>query len=281
MSIRLIAIDIDGTLLDSQGRLPPPNLAAIEAALARGIEVALVTGRSFHFARPVAALLPSPISLIVSNGALMKAGCGTTRWRRLLPRGVAIDVLASAPEYRAQAVLIFDRPAARQVVCERMDWHHPNRRGYYERYRECIAESIPLESALTEDPVQVMFNGAVIEMRALLARLRAHPLAHRYRVTLTEYAERDFSLLDVMTGGCTKGSTLAHWAGQRGWAPHEIMAVGDNYNDREMLEFAGMPVVMGNAVPELKTAGWPVTGTNDEAGLAAAIERFALRSDSS
>jgi hypothetical protein len=63
-------------------------------------------------------------------------------------------------------------PAERQVVCERMDWHHPNRRGYYERYRECIAEAVPLEAALTEDPVQVMFNGPVLAMRALLASER-------------------------------------------------------------------------------------------------------------
>ncbi|MGH9199539.1 MAG: HAD-IIB family hydrolase, partial [Acidimicrobiia bacterium] len=72
MAIRLIAIDIDGTLLDSGGVLPLVNRDAIVQAIADGVEVLLVTGRSFHFARPVADQLPDGLILIVSNGALIK-----------------------------------------------------------------------------------------------------------------------------------------------------------------------------------------------------------------
>ena len=105
---------------------------------------------------------------------------------------------------------------------------------------------------------------------------RSHEVAPRISVAVTEYDSRDLSLVDVNRAGRTKGATLAEWASARGIPRDEIMAVGDNLNDLEMLEFAGCPVVMGNAVPELKALGWPMTGTNDEAGVASAIENYAL-----
>ena len=78
MSIRLIAIDIDGTLVDRQGEIPPANRAAIREAAELGIEVVLVTGRTYHHARPIAHELSKRLVLIVSNGALIKDSQGTT-----------------------------------------------------------------------------------------------------------------------------------------------------------------------------------------------------------
>jgi Cof subfamily protein (haloacid dehalogenase superfamily) len=274
--IRLIAIDIDGTLLDSHGRLPAANAEAIGEALAAGIEVALVTGRGLHFARPVADLLPSPLTLIVSNGALVKRRDGQTLLSRLLPAAVARDVLAAAAAYRDATAVVFDRTGPGQVVSGGMDWLHPTRRGYYQLHQEVIAEVHPLEASLTEDPVQVMFNGTVAAMRELAGALNARPGAERYTVVMTEYERRDFTLLDVLGAGIDKGTTVAEWAGRRGYRPSEVMAVGDNHNDRSMLAYAGFPVVMGNAVAELKALGLPATATNDQAGLAQAIRRFAL-----
>jgi hypothetical protein len=80
----------------------------------------------------------------------------------------------------------------------------------------------------------------------------------------------------VIRKGCSKGAALAEWAQRRGIRREEVMAIGDNWNDREMLEYAGVAVVMGNSVPELKSLGWPVTLTNDEGGLAEAIRTYAL-----
>ena len=95
-------------------------------------------------------------------------------------------------------------------------------------------------------------------------------------VAITEYEHRDFSLVDVNAAGCSKGTTLARWAASRGLTFGEIMAVGDNLNDVEMLDFAGTAVVMGNATDALKSRGYHLTGSNDEAGLAEAIRRYAL-----
>jgi Cof subfamily protein (haloacid dehalogenase superfamily) len=272
--IRLIGIDVDGTLLDTRGQMPQQNIDAIHDAVAAGIHVALVTGRSYPFARPIADPLPSSLTLIVSNGAVERGMDGSTFAKRLLDRGVARSVLSSTRPFRHAAALVFDRDADRQVIFETMDWEHPGRKAYWTRNQSLIAQSVPLEDALVEDPIQVMFNGAVETMRSLVASLRAE--ARDCAVSLTEYVHRDFSLIDVTAPSATKGQALAWRATQLGITPNEVMAVGDNFNDLEMLEFAGMPVVMANAVAGLKERGWAVTGDNDHAGLADAIRRLAL-----
>jgi Cof subfamily protein (haloacid dehalogenase superfamily) len=275
--IRLLAIDIDGTLLDSRGRVPDAHRDALVDASAHGIEIALVTGRSFHFTQPIAQLLPIPLTLIVNNGAVVKRKTGETELRQLLSRDAARRVLSGTLAYEDSVAIVFDRPDERQIVFERMDWAHPNRRGYYEKNKAFIAAApSPLGEMLTEDPIQVMFNGSVEPMRALVAALRALPAANQFSVAITEYEARDFALVDVNAAGCSKGSTLARWVTSRGLTPDQVMAVGDNLNDVEMLDFAGIAVVMGNATDAIKSRGYLLTGTNDEAGLASAIRLHAL-----
>jgi Cof subfamily protein (haloacid dehalogenase superfamily) len=276
--IRLIAIDIDGTLLDSRGRLPDAHREAVVDAHARGIEIALVTGRSFHFALPTAALLPIPLTLVCNNGALVKSQDGDTGLRKLLPRDAARRVLAEMRDYEDCVAIIFDRPSgtdARQMVFDRMDWTHPQRSGYYEKNKAFIARAPEgLAGMLIEDPVQVMFNGSVGPMRAVFSALRSMAIADQFSVAVTEYVARDFSLVDVNAAGCSKGTTLAEWADRRGLTRDEVMAVGDNLNDVDMLDYAGTAVVMGNATDALKARGYILTGSNDENGLATAIRRF-------
>jgi Cof subfamily protein (haloacid dehalogenase superfamily) len=275
--IRLLAVDIDGTLLDSRGRLPDDHRDVLVEAVAIGIDVALVTGRSFHFARPIADLLPIPLALVVNNGAVVKRKTGETEIRHLLARDAAQTVLAETRHLEDSVAVVFDRTDERQIVFERMDWSHPNRRGYYEKNKAFISQTTALASeVLVDDPIQVMFNGSVAPMRTLVQALRSLSVADRISVALTEYEQRDFSLVDVNAAGCSKGTTLARWAQGRGLTRDEVMAVGDNLNDIEMLDFAGVAVVMDNATDVLKARGYLVTGSNDEGGLADAIRRYAL-----
>jgi len=270
--IRLLAIDIDGTLLDSRGRLPDAHRDALVEASARGVEVALVTGRSFHFTAPVVELLPIPLTLIVNNGAVVKRKTGETELRHVLARDAARRILDATGHLEDSVAIVFDRADERQIVFERMDWSHPNRRGYYERNQAFItATQSPLRDALSEDPIQVMFNGGVAPMRALVAGLRAMPIAEQFSVAITEYVERDFALVDVNGAGCSKGTTLARWVERRGWTPEQVAAIGDNLNDIEMLDFAGAAYVMGNATDTLKSRGYRPTASNDEGGLATAV----------
>jgi len=281
MAVRLIALDLDGTLLDSRACVPQRNIDALAEAVGRGIEIVLVTGRRFDFAMSVVAAIPLDFTLIVCNGALIRAKDGRTHARQLLSRATAREVLGATRDFRSSAAVIFDRPRARQVICEKIDFTDPVREKYYQRNREFIAEAMPLESCLTDagvdsDPIQVMFTGGVEPMRAVVRLLRPLAPVLRFELTFTEYPARDFALVDVLAPGCTKGRALADWARLRRISPAEIMAVGDNWNDREMLATAGVPVWMGNAAPELKSLARRVTLSNDECGVAAAIREFAF-----
>jgi Cof subfamily protein (haloacid dehalogenase superfamily) len=277
MAVRLIALDIDGTLLDSRWQISEANRAAIAEAARRGIEVALVTGRRYDFAMPVAHKLDAPLTMIVNNGALIRSKEGQTHLRHLLPRMIAEQVLRLTLPWRDGAAVIFDRPVEKQLMLELLDPDDSLRYAYYSRNLQFIGLAKPLESCLTEDPIQVMLSGKVAPMRDAEAALRGAAFAEEFALAVTCYESKDFAMIDVINPACSKGSSLAEWAALRGFAREEVMAIGDNHNDLEMLTFAGIPVVMGNSVPELKAYGWHETGTNDENGVARAIEHFALR----
>jgi Cof subfamily protein (haloacid dehalogenase superfamily) len=277
MAVRLIALDIDGTLLDSRWQLPEVNRAAIAEAALRGIEVALVTGRRYDFAMPVARQLDAPLTMIVSNGALIRSHDGQTHLRHVLPSAVAGQVLQTTKRWREGAAVIFDRPRENQLMLERLDPGDTLRYAYFQRNLEFIGISAPLESCLTEDPLQVMLSGAVEEMREAEEALRGAAFAGEFVLAVTKYEPKNFAMIDVLNPRVTKGMALGEWAGLRGIRRQEVLAIGDNHNDLEMLQFAGIPVVMGNAVAELKNFGWHETSSNDEGGVAAAIEHFALR----
>jgi Cof subfamily protein (haloacid dehalogenase superfamily) len=272
--IRLLALDIDGTILDSDGHIPTANRDAIARVIDAGVEVALATGRRYDFARPVFDKLPAPLTLILSNGAIVKRHDGETLMRSLLPREIARKILADVPGHRESAAVVFDRPREGQVVFEAINWEHPRHQRFFAANRPFLSEVAPLEACLTEDPIQVMFSGGCVEMRELFGLLQA--AGADFSVALTEYEHRNFSMVDVVRAGCSKGSALRAWSAHRGFAHTEVMAMGDNLNDLQMLEFAGTPVLMGNALAELKTRGWPMTTTNDEAGVARAIEHYIL-----
>jgi len=276
VAVRLAAIDIDGTLLDSRGEVPLRNCHAIRAAADLGVRIVVITGRSFAFAAPIVARLDVPAVLIASNGAVVKTIDGLTLSSSPLPVGVARAVVAATVDYRGDLGIVFDVAGSSRAIYERIDWTHPRRRAHFERYRDAITELSPIDGALTRDPLALVFNGSMQPMRALRDLLLAGPFAPRVDVSITEYEARDFAMVDVLTRGCTKATTLEAWAARLAIAPAEIMAIGDNHNDLQMLALAGTPVVMGNAVEDLRARGWPVTATNDEAGVAEAIERLVL-----
>ncbi len=276
MPVRLIALDIDGTLLDDRSQLPEINRKAVAEASARGIEVALVTGRRYDFAMLIAQQFDCPLTMIVNNGAMVRSSRGETHRVHLLPRHVAGRVLHATSEFREMSSVCFDRPRENQLIFEKIDWNNPLRSGYFQRNRHFISEMSPLLNCLTEDPIQVMFTGSVEQARQIEALLSELPFSADYSLAVTLYERRDFGMVDVISPGCSKGSTLAAWVQHRGWSREDVMAIGDNLNDLEMLHYAGLPVVMGNSVPQLKSLGWHETLSNDQGGVAAAIATYAL-----
>ena len=271
--IRLIAIDIDGTLLDSHVQLSDANRNALRRAHAAGIEIVLGTGRRHKFALPIAESLGFDLWLISSNGAVTRSTNGELFHQDLLPRETALRLAHHMRAYRNYMVLTFDREGMGAIVCERREDLYSTIQRWMEKNAPYIEYISPIESALAEDPIQAMFCGPIELMERARAELLACDFASEFTLLRTQYDHRDLSILDLLNTGCSKGHALERWARHRGLDRSEVMAIGDNYNDIEMLTFAGHPVIMGNASDELKQNGWTVTLHNDESGVAAAIEQ--------
>ena len=269
-SLRLIAIDIDGTLLNPEFQISGTDLATLRRAHADGIEVILVTGRRHTFALPIAQQLGFDLWLISSNGAVTRSLGGETFHRDLLPEATCRELVRVMQEFRGQTVLTFDSTGPGTIVIERLDLLEASIQRWLEKNMQYIKFVVPIENALTTDPVQAMFCGPIADMQRVLQTLASCGLP--ITVLRTEYPGRDLSIVDVLNTGCSKGHALERWANFRKTTREQVMAVGDNYNDIEMLAFAGHPFIMGNASEELRGRGWKQTRSNAESGVSAAIE---------
>ena len=271
--IRLIAIDIDGTLLNSKVELSRENLDALRRAHRARIEIVLGTGRRHDFAMPIAASLGFDLWLFSSNGAITRSTLGETFRRDLLPRATAIRLARSLQKYRNYMVLTFDRPGMGAIVCENRDQLYGVIQRWMEKNAPFIEYVSPIENALTEDPIQAMVCGPVELMDRAQSEIEALPFRREFTALRTQYDFRDLCIVDLLNADCSKGHALERWARHRGFDRTEVMAIGDNYNDVEMLTFAGHPVIMGNACAELKQNNWAVTLHHDEHGVAVTIEQ--------
>lgn len=271
-AIRLLAVDIDGTLLDPGFQISPANLEALQRAHHAGVEVVLVTGRRHTFALPIARQLGFDLWLISSNGAITRSLSGELFHRDLLPAATARKVCGHMLGFRGNTVLTFDVETRGALVLETDAEVSQILGRWLGKNAEFVQFVVPIEDSLTTDPVQLMFCGPIARMQQALAALAAGGFDSDITVLRTEYAHRDLLIVDVLNQGCSKGHALERWARHRGIERAQVMAIGDNYNDVEMLEFAGRPVLMGNAAAELKQNGWAVTLSNAESGVAAAVE---------
>jgi Cof subfamily protein (haloacid dehalogenase superfamily) len=270
--IRLLATDIDGTLLNPQFQISEGDLAALRRAHAAGMEIVLVTGRRHTFALPIAQQLGFDLWLISSNGAVTRSLSGETFHRDLMPAETCRQLCQAMIQFRGNMVLTFDKEIKGAIVLEHLDEIGASIRRWLEKNMEFIEFVVPIERALVTDPVQAMFCGTMARMSLALEALTGTGLQDKITVLRTEYPVRDLSMIDVLNRGCSKGHALERWARHRGFHRDEVMAVGDNHNDVEMLEFAGHPVIMGNACEELRARGWRVTLGNEACGVAAALQ---------
>ena len=272
-SIRLLAIDIDGTILNPEFAISHADMAAIRRAHDEEIEVVLVTGRRHTFALPIAQQFGFDVWLISSNGAVTRSLAGETFHRDLLPAETCRKLCTAMKEFRGNTVLTFDTESKGAIVLEHMGELTSVIQRWLEKNLQYIDFVIPIEQSLTKDPVQAMFCGSMARMQQVLAGLAASGLEKEITTLRTEYPARDLCMVDVLNTGCSKGHALERWANHRGIPREQVMAIGDNYNDVEMLAFAGRPFIMGNAPAELRSRGWTVTLANDQNGVAAAIEQ--------
>lgn len=301
----MIAVDLDGTLLDDQARVSPRSFSAILAAERAGIRVVVATGRRHSYAMRVLrelALQPETV-LVTSNGAVVRT-FGAARIETASSFTAARWLIDYLNEYRNALVLTFDCVGADgedvrgALVVEELEELHSSIAGWMEANEPYIARVQPLEDALEGGPpIQMMICGTVERMRRAEAHLLQDPRVAavgrsefnpvvEIQLARTEYPDRDLSIVDILPAGCSKGAALLRLAVRYGIDSAEIMAIGDNWNDLSMLEIAGHPVLMANAPSEIMEIGlernWQIAPTHREEGVAQVIEAvLAAKADAS
>lgn len=276
MRYRLLALDVDGTLLDPAGELRSTVREAVSAVQQRGLRVILCTGRRFRTTLPLAQALQLDGPLVVHNGALVKdATSGQT---------LQCQYMSAEMYGRAQLLLRqLSTPMAYidafhenvDIITEPMERAHPFQREYLQdNLTHCrIVDAIATPPAHGVALMSIMADGA--SLRTLYPVVE-QTLGSQGRVHFLLNKNYQGYILEVLQAGVSKWQGLQYIAAQEGVAPAEIIAVGDDHNDLDMIRHAGLGIAMGNAIAEVQAAADVVTGTNAEDGLVQALERFVL-----
>lgn len=283
--VRLVAIDMDGTLLSTfSSAISPRNGRALKAAQEAGVVVAIATGRRTAFTVPLLAGLDlrANMPLITSNGAVTRTLGGESIDRSHLDVNVARGLCGLLKKFGAM-VLTFDRPGPGELVLEDLEQANERIGLWVQANRDSIELVSPIEKALVagEDPIQGMVAGGLHKMAKADEALKSSIWASACECQRTEYSGRDLAILDLLPPGVSKGWALERLAARLGIDRKETMAIGDNWNDVTMLEWAGQGVMMGNASLELRTMakmrGWKQAPANDDDGVAVALESVLAR----
>lgn len=264
-AIKLVAIDLDGTLLDSDESISERNRRAVASVRAGGAEVVLVTARGFHRARPFAQELGLSLPVLCCGGALVAdSATGNILVHRPLPPEHALPILHFALDHSL-------------LILVHHDGHYLAHPATIAAYPEVAALVLPPWSACA-DLDALVCQGSTF-LRALgdrsVAELRAtfeEPYAGQLR--FVQLAWRGLPDLGIYDACVSKGNTLRAFCQERGIRRQEVMAIGDHISDASMFEAAGLRVAMANADPELKAVADHVTLSNADDGVAVALERF-------
>jgi len=280
-AVQLVAIDMDGTLLPTFAQaVSRRNAQALRAAQAAGIVVAIATGRRTAYTTPLldGLGLRLDMPLITSNGAVTRTLGGDPVDRCQLEAHVARGLCGILRGFGAM-VFTFDRPGAGELVLEDLDQAQGRIALWVQANRGAIRVVCPLEDAFNEgeSPIQGMVAGSLGRMRDAEKAIKASEWTSHCECVRTEYPARDLSILDLLPPGVSKGWALGRLAARLGIDRKAVMAIGDNWNDVDMLEYAGQGVMMGNAAGELRTMakmrGWKQAPPNDEDGVAVVLEK--------
>ncbi len=264
MSVQLLVVDLDGTLLTSNREIPPRVLRAVQAAQARGVRVCVATGRIWPSAEPYVRRVGADPPTILYNGGMVYDFQRNTVLRRVPlayehARAV-LEVLRAFPQVQPHL-----------YVGDRVYVGRDN--ALSEQYRQKngipVIEVGDLVAFLPSEPMKILIVGEPADLMAVWEAIKALPLSLN-----AVFSEETY--LEVLPTGSSKGAALEFVAQTLKVPPAAIVAVGDHLNDLEMMQFAGIGVAMGNADEALRAQADYVTATNDEEGLRDVIERFIL-----
>lgn len=267
MSYKLLALDLDDTLLNGQSQISARNRQAISEAIQQGVLVTIATGRMFVSARPYARQLGIELPIITYHGALIKEpGSGKEIWHRPVSRELACEIVEEA-EGRGFHVNIY-----------REDSLYAREENEYTRYYEKLAsvkvntvgELVPFLEQAPEGPTKLTiidWDGRIQGLEEKLSSI------HGDKLTILQSLSY---FLEVTDAEATKGQALHRFSERYGVCREQVVAIGDSYNDLDMIEYAGLGVAMANARAEVRDVADLITKTNLEDGVAAVIEEYIL-----
>ncbi len=264
MSIKLAAIDLDDTLLDSRHRISPACIKAIQRVNKQGVHVILATGRMYRATIPYAQQLGLDLPLITYQGALVKHGySGDVLYERTIGMDLALkitDLLES----------------------RRIDYHIYANDQLYTRKLVPVLEKhtrvTGIEPMLVKDIADIFKESLPLEIMAVFERKSQRQDIEQKIINL--YGEHlhmtkfKYDSLEIMDRCATKARALEAVAAHLNIHQHEVMAIGDSYNDLPMIRWAGIGVAVGNAHPLVKEAADFITGSNEEDGVILALEKY-------
>ena len=264
MTIKLIAMDMDDTLLNETQQVTTRTRDAIRRAMDAGVAVTIATGRMFQSALPFAQELGIQLPLIVYNGAMIREGnSGKTLFHRPIETGLAQGL---ADLFREHGWYLQKYVDDRLYVAELDE----NAQFYADYARvEAIPQGLDFFQ-MTAAPTKLLSMGDTDELKEIRTAVTK---LYGDQLYLASSKKRYLEMVDVRVN---KGEALAFLAGRLGIEQNEVMAIGDSMNDVDMIEYAGVGVAMGNANATVRAAADFISATNAEDGVAVAIEKFVL-----
>lgn len=272
-SIRLLALDIDGTLVNSRDELTAPTTAAVKRAAEAGLRIVLATGRRYSRALPLVEPLAIDAPLITASGALIKRpATHETLHRAEFPRDVLCETLAEVSAAGYEAVVYADTfHQGFDFYCPRLDAPQMELADYLSLNLRCGVEY----PHLMRNPPPGVFAGFACGTREEMLNL-ADRLERRLPGQLYVHVLRSpryiGHMCEISVAGNTKWSGIQRLAHTWGIADDEICAVGDDVNDLPMIAGAGFGIAMGNALPEVQAAADAIAPSHDEDGLVRVVE---------
>jgi Cof subfamily protein (haloacid dehalogenase superfamily) len=266
LAIRLVAMDLDDTLLRDDWTISPRVVKAIQKAQARNVKVTIATGRMPISTRPYALQLGLDVPAITYHGAMIQEVIsGEILFRRVIPSSFALQIIQDVMN-RGVYVQIYLKD---RVITSKLSELSEE----YARISSVTIEEADLASTISQEPegvekILLMGEESALDQLAPILKKR-----YGEKIHLTKSKPCFLEMTDCTVN---KGVALAALAERLGIKQEEVMAIGDSFNDLEMIVYAGVGVAMGNARREIQEQANIVTTTNQEDGVAEAIERYVL-----
>jgi Cof subfamily protein (haloacid dehalogenase superfamily) len=269
--IKLLVIDIDGTLLDPHRQITPQTRAAIQAAQAANVIVTLATGRGYSNSFQIANELGIAIPVITYDGALiLHHPDRTVIHTHTLAADIAQQATDILVEHHIQPIIHRMNGAGEEIWTGHADFDNPELAGYFAIFPHAQRMDHATLCTNQPDPLRVVGFASQEALSRLASAMDVLDCAWH----TIERGNYDCSEIAIMNKACSKASSVITLARHLNISLSEVMAIGDNVNDLEMLQAVGWGVAMGQASATIKAAAHAVTASNAEDGVALAIERY-------